>query len=124
VENIVEIRRRKKFSLDEAKEILPLVFRLTEESAIFVKKRQKHLDALPNQKSEKALQIETEIAEVVQKWQSKLEKLGAVPKGLWLADFDNGFGYYCWKYPETDIVHWHGYQDGFSNRQPLADLTF
>jgi hypothetical protein len=33
-----------------------------------------------------------------------------------MADFDNGEGFYCWKYPEIKINHWHGYQDGFSGR--------
>lgn len=123
MENIVEIRKRRTFSLEDAQKILPLIFRLTEESALAVKKKQKHLDALPNAKSEKGLEIEAEISFMVQKWQTKVEKLGAVPKGLWLADFDNGFGYYCWKYPETVISHWHGYQDGFSGRQPMTDLN-
>ena len=37
-------------------------------------------------------------------------------KGLWLVDFDNGEGYYCWSYPEPAITHYHGYDDGFAGR--------
>ena len=37
-------------------------------------------------------------------------------KGMWLADFDAGNGYYCWKFPENEIRFWHGYKDGFSGR--------
>jgi len=25
---------------------------------------------------------------------------GLEVKGLWLVDFDNGSGYYCWRYPK------------------------
>jgi len=35
---------------------------------------------------------------------------------LWLVDFDNGEGYYCWSYPEPAITHYHGYDDGFAGR--------
>ena len=64
----------------------------------------------------RASEIETEINFIIEKWQDKVEKLGAKPKGLWLADFDKGDGYYCWKFPETQIAFWHGYNDGFSGR--------
>ena len=47
---------------------------------------------------------------------SELQTLGAEPKGLWLVDFDNGVGYYCWCYPEPGITHYHGYSDGFAGR--------
>lgn len=107
--------------MKEAELLLPLVYRLTEESSRGVKTLMRHMEALPDKKSERALDIETKINAVIEKWQNKLEKLGAVPKGLWLADFDNGKGYYCWKFPETKISFWHGYQDGFSGRQPIED---
>ena len=41
---------------------------------------------------------------------------GLEAKGLWLVDFDNGEGYYCWSYPESSITHYHGYDDGFAGR--------
>ena len=28
---------------------------------------------------------------------------GLEVKGLWLVDFDNGSGYYCWQYPEEGL---------------------
>ena len=47
-----------------------------------------------------------------------MEALGAEVKGVWLVDFDNGSGYYCWRWPETAIDHFHGYEEGFE--RPLA----
>lgn len=101
---------------------MPLIYRLTEESSRNVKSLMRHVEALPDKKSSRALDIEKKINELIETWQNKLEKLGVVPKGLWLADFDNGNGYYCWKFPETKIAYWHGYQDGFSGRQPVESL--
>jgi len=121
VNNIFEINRKKIFNVEEAEKLLPLVYRLTEESAREVKTLMRHMEALPDKKSERAQTIEKTINEIIEKWQGKLEKLGALPKGLWLADFDNGFGYYCWKFPETKIAHWHGYQDGFAGRKPILE---
>ena len=42
-----------------------------------------------------------------------------VVKGLWLVDWDCGDGYYCWRYPEASIAHFHGYDDGFNGRMPI-----
>lgn len=104
------------FKLHQAQELLPLVYRVTEDSAREVRYLMACIDALPDKKSNRALEIQDQINSIIEKWQNKLERLGAKPKGLWLADFDNGDGYFCWKFPETAILHKHGYQDGFTGR--------
>jgi hypothetical protein len=44
-------------------------------------------------------------------------------KGLWLADFDSGDGYYyCWQLGEEDIEHFHRYEVGFAGRRPISLL--
>ena len=65
--------------------------------------------------------IETDEArhQVVEEWARQIVALGAEIKGLWLVDFDSGAGYYCWKYPEPSLGHFHGYEEGFSGRVPL-----
>jgi hypothetical protein len=45
-----------------------------------------------------------------------MEALGLEVKGLWLVDFDNGSGYYCWRWPEEDLAYFHGYDEGFDGR--------
>ena len=42
--------------------------------------------------------------------------LGLDIKGLWLVDFDNGSGYYCWKHPEVSLDYYHTYVVGFGGR--------
>ncbi len=104
------------FTLAKAQELLPLVYRLTEDSAREVKYLMACVEALPDKKSTRAYEIQDKINAIIERWQNKLERLGTKPKGLWLADFDNGAGYFCWKFPETLILHKHGYQDGFTGR--------
>jgi hypothetical protein len=49
-------------------------------------------------------------------WTRGLQALGVEVKGLWLADFDNGAGYYCWRYPEAGLEYYHSYEEGFRGR--------
>lgn len=116
MDNIIEINRRKFFTLEQARQLLPLVYRLTEEASKDVRTCVNRIDAYSDKNHPSVAGIETEINQIIDLWQAKIEKLGGAPKGLWMADFDNGEGYYCWKFPETEINHWHGYQDGFSGR--------
>ncbi len=120
MDHIIEINRRRLFSLRDAQDLLPLVYRLTDEASRDVKKQMQCLEALPNRKSDRAIEVEAVIDAIVDRWQKKIQRLGGLPKGLWLADFDNGEGYWCWKYPETSIEHCHGYQDGFSGRRLIS----
>ena len=116
MENVIEINRRKFFTLADARNLLPVIYRLTEESSREVKAQLNRIDAYSDKSHPSVAIIEEQINGIIDRWQAKIEKLGAEPKGLWMADFDNGEGYYCWKYPENEINHWHGYQDGFSGR--------
>ena len=113
---IVNRHTVKIFSLTEVQTLLPLVYQLTEESSKRTKYLMSCIGALRDNKSPRALELQNEVNEVIDKWQSKIERLGAKPKGMWLADFDNGTGYYCWKFPEVKILFKHGYQDGFTGR--------
>lgn len=117
---VVEINRQRGFSLEEAEALLPLIFRLTEEADREMKRLVQCLENLPDKKSDRALEVEGQVDGLIECWQRKMSRLGIQPKGLWLADFDNGYGYWCWKYPETAIRHYHGYQDGFSGRRQIV----
>lgn len=113
---IVAIHSKKVFTRDSAQALLPLIYRITEVTQKEVRILSSRMEAIKGMSGIRANEIEQEINVLVDRWQQKLIKLGARPKGLWLADFDDGRGYFCWKFPETEIGFWHGYNDGFSGR--------
>lgn len=119
---IIEINRQSVFSLEEAQELLHVIFRITKTYSEKVEALIERLDALPAGQDASASSIETQVNSLITEWQNKVQKLGAAPKGLWIADFDSGDGYYCWKYPERKIEFWHKYTDGFSKRVRVAEV--
>lgn len=95
---------------------MPVVVRITSQYSEQVQKRIQIIEALSDENEDLINETEAEINDLIQQWQSKIQKLGGVTKGLWIADFDSGDGYFCWKYPEERILFWHKYSDGFSGR--------
>ena len=93
------------FSYTEAAALLPEVRRLTEDAY-------RRVEALG---PEPGPQADTLITE----WAQSLVEQGIEVKGLWLVDFDNGSGYYCWQYPEPALRFFHSYEDGFKGRMPI-----
>ena len=119
---VFELNRRGTFTLDTARDLLPLVYKITSEIDEELQVLKSQLACAVEQKNaERSASLETEAAALVERWESKLLKLGVSPKGLWLVDFDMGQGFFCWKYPELDIKFWHGYNDGFSGRKRIED---
>jgi hypothetical protein len=96
---------RKIFTLDQARALLPRVRDLTSEAV--------------SRYAQLAQNSEDERESVVREWMRELHSLGLEIKGLWLVDFDSGAGYYCWKYPEPALDHFHGYEEGFAGRLSL-----
>ena len=64
-------------------------------------------------------ELEAATSEVIEVWTEEVSSVGCLVKGLWLVDWDCGNGYYCWRYPEASIGHFHGYDDGFDGRMPI-----
>lgn len=117
--DIVNPSTQKIFNLESATNLIPLIYRLTEETNSAITQLSMQLDLILDKKSDLAVDLQKKIDDLVTKWHSKLERLGARPKGVWLADFDNGEGYFCWKFPEKKIMYFHGYQDGFTGRKKI-----
>lgn len=109
------------FALDEARELFPLVRRITadayEELQPVKQRLRKMMSTDP-----RIVQVEKSYEEIVKRWVSKMERLGLVVQGLWLVDFDTGDGYLCWKYPELKINHFHDYTEAVSDRRNLEDI--
>ncbi|HUJ13214.1 MAG TPA: DUF2203 family protein [Thermoanaerobaculia bacterium] len=97
---------KKIFSYEDAAALLPEVLRLTAAAV-------DEVDALPGDAPR------DEAQRIVAAWADSIMKLGIEVKGLWLIDFDNGSGYYCWQWPEESLQYFHGYDDGFGGRVRL-----
>lgn len=107
------------FSLQEAVALLPDIQRLTREAVARSEPLARQLDALEDTDPLRA-SIASSLHDIVEQWSSEVRALGAEVKGLWLVDFDNGEGYYCWRHPESAITHFHGYEEGFAGRMKIV----
>jgi len=104
-----QVEEKKTFSYEEAAALLPEVRRLTEGAYLAVGA----LSSAP------AAGAQARIDERVGEWAQRLAEKGVEIKGLWLVDFDNGSGYYCWRYPEESLQFFHSYDEGFRGRMRI-----
>jgi hypothetical protein len=93
------------FTYEEAVALLPEAQRITSEA----------VDRVEEMDSENP----EDYQRLVTEWAEAIMDLGIEVKGLWLIDFDSGAGYYCWKYPEPALEHFHSYEEGFGGRVKL-----
>src|SRR5690606_22468146 len=117
---VFEINTKKAFSLEEARRIGNLLYHITKKKSQRVEALLAQLQIKMDMGEGEFTQLENQIDREILEWEGKVERLGGVPRGLWMADLDSGSGYYCWKFPETTVDHWHGYQDGNSKRVCLS----
>ncbi|HZB26286.1 MAG TPA: DUF2203 domain-containing protein [Vicinamibacterales bacterium] len=103
------------FSLQQARELLPQIKHLTADAVRRAETLAAQLHGLAEEDPEHGT-LSAALRDVVNGWAEEVHSLGLQAKGLWLVDFDNGEGYYCWCYPEETVAHYHGYEDGFRGR--------
>lgn len=108
---------RRRFTLAEARRALPEIRRLTAKAHDEFTAVQRALAGPTDEATCRRLEIR--LNQVAREWAKAIEARGAEAKGLWLVDFDNGAGYYCWRYPERDVEHFHGYEEGFRGRMRI-----
>ncbi|OFZ19859.1 MAG: hypothetical protein A2Z20_03650 [Bdellovibrionales bacterium RBG_16_40_8] len=121
--DVIDFVRSAPASFDEANQLVGLLNRVTQKHSKTVNELIARLEALDISAREKTSAIEREVNREIEEWNTKIRKLGAIPKGLWLVDIDAGDGYYCWKYPESEIAFWHEYKGGFATRTPLVERS-
>ena len=96
--------RRRRFTLEDAQRLLPKVRARTAEAVEEARQLSERLDRAPNSDPLRARVLE-ELDRVVKDWARDIAAMDLAPKLLWLVDFDNGEGYYCWKYPKPSVLH-------------------
>lgn len=110
----------KLFDLAEAKRLLPLVQTITKQHQLELAPIQLRLNKMlsndPRRNS-----IEAEYEQVVDRWRSKIEKLGATVYGLWVVEFDVGEGVLSWRHPELKLSHFRAKTEDFASRVKLKD---
>ena len=104
---------RRIFTFGEAALLMPEIRRLTEAAHGEVEALRARLD------SGDAAKLQAEASRIVESWTEGVRALGADVKGLWLVDFDNGSGYYCWQWPEANLEYYHSYDEGFRGRMRI-----
>jgi hypothetical protein len=102
--------QRTLFSYDRAAALLPEIRRLTEEAILHVGQARVETGGRL---------AEEPVRSIVAGWADAMMERGLEVKGLWLVDFDNGSGYYCWRYPETGLDYFHTYEEGFRGRMRI-----
>jgi hypothetical protein len=109
----------RRFSLDEARALLPKVREVTDDAVRACEQVVRRMEGLSREDPEHA-RLGASLSAIVERWTAEVETEGAEVKGLWLVDFDNGDGYYCWRHPEPAITHYHAYDDGFAGRMKIV----
>lgn len=118
---VVGINQKSSLSLEEANLVIKVISKFTKEISERVDQLINQLESLGPGPIEKTKIIEKEVNELIESWNAKVRKLGGIPKGLWFVDIDAGDGYYCWKYPESELLYWHDYRSGYTGRMPISE---
>jgi hypothetical protein len=111
--------KRRLFSLTQARALLPLVQEMTAEAVRHAEELADALDSIAEDDPERPV-LGAELKMVADDWAARIREMGLEARGLWLVDFDNGEGYYCWQHPESSVSHYHGYEEGFAGRMKIV----
>ena len=129
----------KKFSLDEANRMLPLVSRIVRDIIDHYREWQRTVEAFeiaatlnrsdkPTPEAEVLQHLAQELARDIQGFVSELLRLGLEFKGfeLGLVDFpaevDGRNICWCWKHGESVVAYWHETDAGYNGRQSVEAI--
>ncbi|RMF56959.1 MAG: DUF2203 family protein [Calditrichaeota bacterium] len=114
----------RRFTLEEANEVLPEIIEITEEAV-------QELEALKNAfQAEKVVdelaareKLEEESEVILHDWANRIVQLGVYPKGFFTVDFKSPIPdvLFCWTYGEESISYTHRIYESFKDRIPIED---
>ena len=110
---------RKIFTYEQALDTFPTVRDITFNAVKQVQALYSRVQG-PAELEQRGSELEGAANSIIESWMTEVTGIGCEVKGLWLVDWDCGDGYYCWRYPEQAIGFFHGYEDGFKGRMPIA----
>ncbi len=112
------LRTPRVYSYDEALAVFPAVRDMTADAVQRFAALARELESA-GENSARREELEASHQGIVEQWSREIEALGLEVKGLWLVDWNCGDGFYCWRYPEPSLAHFHGYDEGFASRVPI-----
>ena len=107
------------FPYEEALDTFPYIRELTASAVNQVQSLYNRVQS-SSELEQRREELESASKTIIEAWVAEVSNLGCEVKGLWLVDWDCGDGYYCWRYPEEALGFFHGYDDGFQGRMPIA----
>jgi|GEM_PF-6961176 len=115
--NVTFIKRTKKFTLDQAQKFIPRLDGITFMAFELAKPLMEELKNPLGKENKK--DIAKKLQDIVDLWSEQIKFFGAIPKGLWTVDFDNGEGFYTWVYGQKEITSCQG----TTQRSPYSNST-
>ena len=118
--SVVKIGRYQIFDLSEAKELFPIVQKITKlqhaKNCQIEERLQRLLMADPRRQH-----YQEQFKENITQWKIKMEGLGLRVHSLWQLEFQVGSGSLCWEFPELAISHFLPEGSDWNNRIRLKE---
>jgi len=99
---VIPIHSSRKFTHEEAEEILPIIRRITERTAARATEIQEQLRWIPVEEPLHR-RLNMRLESIFRLWATKVAHLGCEPRGMWLVDFSTGDGWFSWRYGDEGL---------------------
>ena len=110
----------KLFDFAEASALIPLISKITQRHRLELEPIQQRLNMMLSNDPRRS-HVEQRFEQVVSRWKSKIEKLGASVYSLWVVEFDVGDGVLCWRCPELQLAYFRYKGKAFTSRIKVSN---